>query len=83
MPADELRETALAASIQGKDVTLDLGRVEHLDASALQILLALDKELKNRGQKLRLAKASEQLRKWFGFAGVDDHFLMTGQKSDE
>jgi len=83
MPTEELRETAIAASVQKRDVTLDLNRVDHLDASALQILLALDTDLKNRGQKLRLAKVSEHLQKWFGFAGVDDWFLTAGHENND
>jgi anti-anti-sigma factor len=82
MPAEELWEAALAALVEGKDVTVDLDRVDHLDASALQILLALDVELKNGGHKLRLKKASERLRKWFDFAGVDEEFFEDRQKSD-
>lgn len=83
MPAEELRVAALAALDQGKDVTLDLDRVDHLDASALQILLALDAEQKKRGRNLQLAKASPHLRQWFEFAGVADHFSMAEWKSNE
>jgi hypothetical protein len=38
MPVEELREAALKALGEGKDVTLNLKNVDHLDASALQIL---------------------------------------------
>lgn len=75
MPAEELREAALAALSRGKDVILNLDRVDHLDASALQILLALHAALKMRGQNLLLLKASPRLRKWFEFAGVDGRFF--------
>ena len=83
MPSEELREAALAALEQGKDVTLDLDRVDHLAASALQILLALAAEQKKRGRNLRLAKASPHLRQWFEFAGVADHFSIAERKSNE
>ncbi len=83
MPAEELREAVLAALDQGKDMTLDLDRVDHLDASALQILLALDAEQKKRGRNLQLANASPHLQQWFEFAGVADRFSMAGQKSNE
>ena len=46
MPAEELRAAALDALSQEKDVVLNLGNVDHLDASALQILLALEREQK-------------------------------------
>ena len=83
MPADELREAALAAVSQGKNVVLELDGIDHLDASALQILLALDLELKKRKQTLRLEKASARLREWFDFAGADERFFTMGQMSDE
>jgi anti-anti-sigma factor len=75
LPAEELREAAIAALSQGKNVTLNLDRVDHLDASALQILLALHAALKMRGQNLLLLKASPRLRKWFEFSGVDGRFF--------
>jgi anti-anti-sigma regulatory factor len=75
MPAEELRETALRASGESRDVTVHLGNVDHLDASALQILLALDAEQKRQGRHLQLANASAHLRKWFEYAGVAEHFF--------
>jgi anti-anti-sigma factor len=75
LPAEELREAAIVALSQGKNVTLNLDRVDHLDASALQILLALHAALKRRGQKLLLVKASPRLLKWFEFAGADGRFF--------
>jgi ABC-type transporter Mla MlaB component len=83
MPAEELWKAALAASGEGRDAAVNLGEIDHLDASALQILLALDAEQKKRGQKLELANASEHLRQWFAYAGVADQFFMSGTKSDE
>jgi anti-anti-sigma factor len=83
MPAEELRKTALAASGENKDVTVNLGKVDHLDASALQILLALDAEQKRRGHNLQLANASPHLRQWLEYAGVAECFLMTGPKNNE
>jgi len=59
MPAEELKEAAIAA----------------LDASAMQILLALEAEQKNRGQHLHLVNASPQLRQWFELSGAMGHFF--------
>jgi anti-anti-sigma factor len=81
-PAEELRETALAALDRGGDVILSLERIEHLDASALQILLALDAEQKRRKLNFMLANASSHLLEWFEFAGVADRFSMTDRKND-
>jgi anti-anti-sigma factor len=78
MPAEELREAALAALGQNRNVAADLGRLDHLDASALQILLALAAGLKSQGRRLELNNASAHLRQWFDYAGAADHFSMGG-----
>ena len=61
----------------GSDVTLHLGGIDHLDASALQIVLALDAEQEEQGRHLHLANASAHLREWFEYAGVAEHFFPT------
>lgn len=83
MPAEELRETAIAALKASHDMTLNLDKIDHLDASAMQILLALDAEQKNRGQHLHLVNASPQLRQWFEFSGAAEHFLVNQQDANE
>jgi anti-anti-sigma factor len=83
MPAEQLRDAAMTASAESREVIINLGKIDHLDASALQILLALDMEQKRQGRHLRLANASSHLRQWFDYAGVADHFSMTGSKIDE
>jgi anti-anti-sigma factor len=83
MDAEEMRQNALAASNEGRDVTVNLGNIDHLDGSALQILLALEAEQKRQGRNLQLANASEHLRQWFEYAGVADHFSMIGARNDE
>ena len=83
LPADEFQSKALDALKADRDVTVNLGNLDHLDASALQILLALEVEQKKQGRRLRFANASPQLQQWFEFAGAADHFSMIGQKSDE
>ena len=79
MPAEELRDAALAALEGHRDVTVNLGNVDHLDASALQILLALDTEQKRRGRQLELANASTHLRQWFEYAGAAEQFFHDGE----
>lgn len=83
MPVEDLREAVLGALGTVGDLTLNLDRINHLDASALQILLALDTEQRKRGQNLHLVNASLLLRQWFDFAGAADHFSMTERKSNE
>jgi ABC-type transporter Mla MlaB component len=75
MPAEELRDAAVELLSEGKDIAVNLDRIDHLDASALQILLALEAEQNKQGRKLELVKASPHLRSWFEFAGADDHFF--------
>jgi anti-anti-sigma factor len=69
LPLEELRAVALSAAVAEGGVTLNLVGVDHLDASALQILLALAGECKKRGRGLRLANVSQPLSRWFEYAG--------------
>jgi anti-anti-sigma factor len=83
MPVEELREAALQALGEGKDVTLNLKNVDHLDASALQILLTLGMEQKKCGRRLDLIHVSSHLRQWFDYSGAVDQFFMIAEKNDE
>jgi anti-anti-sigma factor len=69
LPSEELRALALSAVDTDGNLTVNLEGVEHLDASALQMLLALAVERKKRGKGLRLANASLALSRWFEYAG--------------
>ena len=69
LPPDEFRAVALSAVQAEGDLTVNLQGVDHLDASALQILLALAAERKKRGRGLCLANASTPLSHWFEYAG--------------
>jgi len=67
---DELRAAGLAAIAEGRDVTVNLSQVDYLDASALQLLLALGREQKKLERQLHLTSASAHLRQWFEWAGA-------------
>lgn len=82
MPVEDLRTAAQEAVTEGANVALNLDKVDHLDASALQVLLALDIEQKKQGRNLQLTNASPQLRQWFEFAGVADLFSI-GERRGE
>jgi anti-anti-sigma factor len=69
LPPQEFRTIALSAAETEGDLTVSLQAVDHLDASALQILLALAAERKKRGKGLRLADTSPALSRWFEYAG--------------
>lgn len=57
---------------QPETLVFDLSGLEHLDASALQVLLAIRAEQERRGAKLRMTGVCESLRKWFDYAGASD-----------
>lgn len=52
------------------ELIFDVGGLEHLDASALQVLLAIRAEQRQRGGCLRLVNASGHLKQWFEYAGA-------------
>ena len=81
--ADELRLGALKALEQGKDALIDVQKIEHLDASALQVLLALEIAQTKRGHQVKVENASQNLRQWFEYAGASGHFQIGGQDSNE
>ena len=83
LSAEELKQEALEVSGEGKDVTLNLANFNHLDASALQILLALDLEQKKRGQHLRLVNVSQDLLRWFDYAGATSALSIIQRTGDE
>ena len=83
MPVEDMREAALKVLEQGNDLVLNLQNVDHLDASALQVLLAVDLEQKNRGRQLDLVNVSPNLRQWFEYSGAAGHFFQDGAGSDE
>ncbi len=67
---DQLWTSALAIAREGGDVNVPLDGLEHLDASALQILLALAAELRRTGHNLELAGPQAALERWFEIAGA-------------
>jgi ABC-type transporter Mla MlaB component len=69
LPPEEFLAAALSAAQAEGNLTVNLQGVDHLDASALQILLALAAERKKGGRRLYLANASTSLSHWFEYAG--------------
>jgi anti-anti-sigma factor len=72
LPAEQLRTVALSALNTKGRLILNLQEVDHLDADALQILLALARERKKQGGALTLAEVSTSLARWFEYAGARD-----------
>jgi anti-anti-sigma regulatory factor len=75
--AEELRVKALEAANATTDVDVDLGNADYLDARALQILLALADELRQKGLRLNMVNTSPALCQWFEYAGTPSHLAPT------
>ena len=67
--AQKLRQTALDAARLGSNVVADVSAVEHLDCSALQILVALRMALRDHGNDLQLTGASDSLKQTLRIVG--------------
>ncbi len=77
MEAAEVRQWAMEQLARGAgepapELVIDLEGLDHLDASALQVLLAMGAEQHRRGGSLRLEHVSASLERWFGYAGAAD-----------
>jgi anti-anti-sigma factor len=70
---EEFRALALSAANADGNLIVNLEGVDHLDTSALQILLALAVERKRRGRGLGLENVSTPLSRWFEYAGGREH----------
>lgn len=68
----EIAEAAgeLLNGAAGRVLAVDLSGLEHLDASALQVLLAIEAAQRQRGGGLEFTHVSDNLRKWFDYAGA-------------
>jgi anti-anti-sigma factor len=75
MPAEELRVAALQGMAEAKDMTLSFSGVNHMDASLLQVLLAVCAEQKMQQRNLVLVNVSPHLRRWFEYAGAAGNLL--------
>lgn len=81
--AGEMRQWAIEhiAGREVRTVVADLAGADHLDASALQILLALRNELNRHGGVLQLENPSEAMTRWFQYAGAGE--LLTETRRSE
>jgi anti-anti-sigma regulatory factor len=69
LAARQLHGEALLLAAAGGAVVVDCSRCERLDASALQILLALDAHFRERQATLRIVGGSPAVRAWLRVAG--------------
>ena len=80
--AGELHQAAQQLLDRSLNVTVVCEHVEHMDTSAVQILLALQSGLQHKGQRLRLTSASAQVQQLLDIAGVA-RLLLPAQMSDQ
>lgn len=73
LPAETLKAEFVRAVVDGKSITVDLDSLTHLDAGALQVLLAAELELKRSSKSLTLENVSDDLKAWLGYAGASFH----------
>ncbi len=76
--ADSLKEQ-LVAAMASPGVLLDMTAVEHIDAAALQVLLAFREGLQQ--EKLQVVGAELGIRQWLKIAGADSLFEFSNVKS--
>lgn len=68
--ASRLREAALAVSASGKNVSVCCAEAEHLDVSAMQVLLCLGRDLASRGKQCDVADVPNAIRELFRLVGL-------------
>lgn len=56
------------------EVVIDWGEVEHVEASVLQVLLALGKLLTARGLTLTVDKDNAKVRRFLKLSGMSEYF---------
>jgi anti-anti-sigma regulatory factor len=77
--AADLYTTAKQLVALGKDVTISCTRTEGLDASAVQILLALQTELHIQGKRLTVTDVPPAIKKWITHGGLAHVVLSEGE----
>ena len=73
-PRDEFYAQVLGLATAGVDIVVDLYGVDYLDASSLQMLLALSVAQTSQSRGLLLSHASPGLLCWFEYAGAAKQF---------
>lgn len=68
--APALRARALELAEDARDVTVACDEVEHLDATALQLLVALRRAVEARGGRFALAGVPDAVRHYLTLAGL-------------
>jgi anti-anti-sigma factor len=70
--AEELRQATLGLAESGKNVVIELGEVERLHASSLQLLLALRRELVGHGRSFSVIGRASRIDEYLALAGASE-----------
>lgn len=70
--ASELRRAAMELAECGHDVVVSCEGVVRIDVSALQVLIALDRELRRRTQRLDLIDVPPSIASLLSLGGLED-----------
>ncbi|HEY2988406.1 MAG TPA: STAS domain-containing protein [Candidatus Binatia bacterium] len=73
--AADLRHAAIRLLERGEDVLICCEKLERLDTATLQILLALKKELEQKGNNLRMIELPSEPARLIGLAGMSGYLL--------
>ncbi len=72
--AESLKTTVLPFLEAGSDVSFDFSDVEYIHAAALQVLIALQKDVKAGGRTVTLFGVGTRVRELFRISGTEDLF---------
>jgi anti-anti-sigma factor len=78
--AQELYQVALQLLERGEDTAVCWGQADHMDTTALQILLALRKGLAEKGKSLQMQDASSAVTTLLPMTGLTNAFGAAGDK---
>jgi len=73
--AADLRQAVLTVLEGGEDAAVDCEKLERLDTATLKVLLALKRELEQKGKKLTLTGLRSEPAHFVGLAGLTNHLL--------
>jgi anti-anti-sigma factor len=79
--AATLRNEASRLLVGQKDVAIDWSGAEHVDASALQVLLALERSLASSGRRLFVRADNATVRRYLELAGLGGYFEPEGEQT--
>lgn len=65
--------------VRSRNVTLDLGAVERIDAAGVAALVALYRNARNAGYSFRVARASRRVHEILALVGLDG--ILTGREA--